>query len=185
MSENIERHPRLKCELYNDSYQNWKSHTVQPAQLIIADLPYCVGNNFYGSNPMWYVGGDNKNGESKKAGRSAFSSDYDFNLYEYFSFCHKLLKKEPKGKIKQRGRSSDAYVDCGYIAQEMKAINPNFAMALQSKDAARMLGMNHNTVRKGLQQGVFPWGYAVHTSEGRWGYFINAKKFAEVEGVTQ
>lgn len=108
MNENIERHPRLKCELYNDSYQNWKSHTVQPAQLIIADLPYCVGNNFYGSNPMWYVGGDNKNGESKKAGRSAFSSDYDFNLYEYFSFCHKLLKKEPKGKIKQRGRSSDS-----------------------------------------------------------------------------
>ncbi len=49
--------------------------------------------------------------------------------------------------------------------------------------AAKFLGMNHNTVRKGLQQGVFPWGYAVHTSENRWSYFINAARFAEIEGV--
>lgn len=39
--------------------------------------------------------------------------------------------------------------------------------------AAKLMGMNHNTVRKGLQQGVFPWGYAVHTSDNRWSYFIN------------
>ena len=50
--------------------------------------------------------------------------------------------------------------------------------------AAKLMGMNHNTVRKGLQQGVFPWGYAVHTSDNRWSYFINAKRFAEVEGIT-
>lgn len=37
---------------------------------------------------------------------------------------------------------------------------------------------------KGLQQGVFPWGYAVHTSGNRWAYFINAKRFAETEGIT-
>jgi len=50
-------------------------------------------------------------------------------------------------------------------------------------DAAKILGMNHNTVRKGLQQGVFPWGYAIHTSEHRWVYFINAKRFGEIEGI--
>lgn len=49
--------------------------------------------------------------------------------------------------------------------------------------AAKLMGMNHNTVRKGLQQGVFPWGYAVHTSGNRWSYFINAKRFAETEGI--
>lgn len=49
--------------------------------------------------------------------------------------------------------------------------------------AATYLGMDKATVRKGLQQGVFPWGYAVHTSDNRWSYFINAKKFAEVEGI--
>ena len=97
----------MKCELYNDSMQNWKSKPIQKAQLIIADVPYNVGNNFYGSNPMWYVGGDNKNGESKLAGKAAFTSDYSFNLFEYFHFCSRLMKKEPKGAV-ARGRSSDA-----------------------------------------------------------------------------
>ncbi|MDD6716653.1 MAG: helix-turn-helix transcriptional regulator [Firmicutes bacterium] len=49
--------------------------------------------------------------------------------------------------------------------------------------AAKILGMNHETLRKGLQQGVFPWGYAIHTTDKRWSYFINAKKFADIEGV--
>lgn len=48
---------KIKCELYNDSMQGWKCYPIQKAQLIIADVPYNVGNNFYGSNPMWYVGG--------------------------------------------------------------------------------------------------------------------------------
>jgi len=97
----------LKCELYNDSMQGWKCYPIQKAQLIIADVPYNVGTNFYGSNPMWYVGGDNKNGESKLAGKAAFASDFNFNLYEYFHFCSRLMRKEPEGKS-ARGRSSDA-----------------------------------------------------------------------------
>lgn len=87
--------------------QNYKKYAIPPAQLIIADVPYNVGSNFYGSNPMWYVGGDNKNGESKLAKKAAFNSDFNFNLYEYFHFCSKMLKKEPK-KAGKRGRSSDA-----------------------------------------------------------------------------
>lgn len=54
---------------------------------------------------------------------------------------------------------------------------------LEVEAAAKLLQMNHNTVRKGLQQGVFPWGYGIHTSDNRWVYFINAKRFAEIEGV--
>ena len=54
---------------------------------------------------------------------------------------------------------------------------------LDVEKAAKLMQMNHETVRKGLRQGVFPWGYAVHTSENRWAYFINAKRFAEIEGV--
>ena len=49
--------------------------------------------------------------------------------------------------------------------------------------AARILHMNHVTLREGLKQGRFPWGYAVRKSENRWSYYINAKKFAETEGV--
>ena len=98
---------KLKCEIYNDSMQNWKNKPIQKAQLIIADVPYCIGNNFYGSSPLWYNGGDNKNGESKLAGKAAFSSDFNFNLYEYFHFCSQLLRKEPD-KGGDRGRSSEA-----------------------------------------------------------------------------
>ena len=55
---------------------------------------------------------------------------------------------------------------------------------LDVTEVAKVMHMNHNTVRKGLQQGVFPWGYAIKTSEKRWVYFINALRFAEIEGVT-
>ena len=87
--------------------QNYKKYAIPPAQLIIADVPYNVGNNFYGSNPMWYNGGDNKNGESKLAKKAAFNSDFNFNLYEYFHFCSKMLKKEDTKPI-ARGRSSNS-----------------------------------------------------------------------------
>ena len=87
--------------------QNYKKYAIPPAQLIIADVPYNCGTNFYGSNPSWYIGGDNKNGESRLAGKAAFNSDFNFNLYEYFHFCSKMLKKDDKKPI-QRGRSSDS-----------------------------------------------------------------------------
>ena len=57
----MEHKKKLKCELYNDSMQGWKCYPIQKAQLIIADVPYNVGTNFYGSNPMWYEKRDNKN----------------------------------------------------------------------------------------------------------------------------
>ena len=97
----------IKCELYRDSMQNYKKYAVRPAQLIIADVPYNVGTKFYGSNPMWYKGGDNKNGESKFAKKSAFNSDFNFNLYEYFHFCSKMLKKDDVKSV-SRGRSSNS-----------------------------------------------------------------------------
>lgn len=98
---------KTKCEIYRDSMQNYKKYAIPPAQLIIADVPYNVGTNFYGSNPMWYKGGENKNGESKLAGKSAFNSDFNFNLYEYFHFCHKMMRKEDTSK-QARGRSSNS-----------------------------------------------------------------------------
>lgn len=102
----MEHKKTLKCELYNDSMQGWKGYPIQKAQLIIADVPYNVGTNFYGSNPMWYVNGDSKNGESKLAGKAAFASDFNFNLYEYFHFCSRLMRKETDSN--GRGRSSDS-----------------------------------------------------------------------------
>ena len=100
----------IKCEIYRDSMQNYKKYGIPKAQLVIADVPYNLGKNMYGSNPMWYVGGDNKNGESKLAGKAAFNSDFNFNLYEYFHFCHKMLKKEPK----EKGQAPCMIVFCSF-----------------------------------------------------------------------
>lgn len=88
---------KIKIELYNDNYQNFKKYDIpSKAQLVIADIPYNIGKNAYGSNPMWYKDGDNKNGESKFAGANFFRTDDNFNIAEFFHFCSKLLKKEPK-----------------------------------------------------------------------------------------
>lgn len=91
---------KIKTELYNDHFQNYKRYNIPKAQLVIADIPYNLGSNAYASNPEWYIGGNNKNGESKKAGKSFFNTDNNFNIAEYFHFCNKLLIKEPKEKKK-------------------------------------------------------------------------------------
>lgn len=100
----------IKTELYHDNFQNYKRYGIPKAQLVIADIPYNLAENAYASNPMWYIGGDNKNGESKKAASAFFNGDGDFNLNEYFHFCGKLLKKEPK----ERGKAPCMIVFCAF-----------------------------------------------------------------------
>ena len=73
--------------------------------------------------------------------------------------------------------------DSQTVVLPTKEVRNGVIPKLDVEKAAKLLQMNHNTVRKGLQQGVFPWGYAIKTSENRWCYFINAKRFAEIEGV--
>lgn len=42
---------RLKIELYHDNFQNFKCYNIPKAQLVIADIPYNLGNNAYASSP--------------------------------------------------------------------------------------------------------------------------------------
>ena len=70
---------KVKCEIYNDNFQNFKRYNIPKAQLVIADIPYNLGKNAYASSPEWYNGGDNSNGESKKAHKSFFNTDNNFN----------------------------------------------------------------------------------------------------------
>lgn len=84
--------------IYRDHFQNYKSYQIPKAQLIIADIPYNLGNNAYASNPAWYENGDNKNGESELAGKSFFDTDENFRPAEFMHFCSTLLKKETKEK---------------------------------------------------------------------------------------
>lgn len=56
----------------------------------------CLGSNAYGSNPSWYLDGDNKNGESEKAGETFFVTDENFKPAEFMHFAAQMLRTEPK-----------------------------------------------------------------------------------------
>lgn len=107
----------IEPELFNDNFQNYKRYGIPKAQLVIADIPYNVGTNAYASNPTWYEGGDNKNGESSKAKKAFFNSDGRFKIAEYMHFCSKLLVKEPKG----RNAAPAMIVFCAFEQMQMVA----------------------------------------------------------------
>lgn len=105
----------MKWEIYRDSFQNYKKYNIPKAQLVIADIPYNIGDNAYGSNPQWYVDGDNSNGESKLAKKQFFNSDDNFRIAEYMHFCSHLLIKEPKAV----GKAPCMIVFCAFEQQQM------------------------------------------------------------------
>jgi site-specific DNA-methyltransferase (adenine-specific) len=100
-------------QLYRDHFQNFKGYNIPRAQLVIADIPYNIGNNAYGSNPQWYIDGDNKNGASELAGAKFFPTDDHFNSHEFMHFCSKLMKPEPK----QRNDAACMIVFCSFEQQ--------------------------------------------------------------------
>lgn len=106
-------HRKLKHELFNDHFQNSKRYPIQKAQLIIADIPYNIGKNAYGSSPEWYVDGDNKNGESKLANSEFFDTDKNFRIPEFLHFCSKMLLPEPK----ETGKAPCMIVFCAFDQQ--------------------------------------------------------------------
>ena len=99
-----------KVELYNDHFQNFKRYNIPKAQLVIADIPYNLANNAYASNPQWYVDGDNSKGESKLANSEFFDTDKDFRIAEFFHFCNRMLRPEPK----EKGKAPAMIVFCAF-----------------------------------------------------------------------
>lgn len=138
-----------QIKLYNDHFQNYKVYGIPKAQLIIADIPYNVGNNAYGSNPSWYEGGDNKNGESVLAGKSFFDTDKDFRVPEFLHFCSKMLVKEPK----ERGKAPCMIVFCEFeqqfeLIQEAKkhGLNKYINLVFRKNFSAQVLKANMRVV---------------------------------------
>lgn len=119
---------KAKIELFNDHFQNYKVYGIPKAQLVIADIPYNLGNNAYASNPQWYKDGDNKNGESELAGKSFFDTDNDFRIAEFMHFCNRMLIKEPK----DTGKSPAMIVFCAF--EQMQTVI----------DYGKKYGFNHS-----------------------------------------
>jgi len=107
------RDKQAKFKLINDHFQNYKPYAIPKAQLVIADIPYNIGKNAYGSNPAWYEGGDSANGESKLANTEFFDTDKDFRITEFLHFCSTMLIKEPK----ETGKAPCMIVFCAFDQQ--------------------------------------------------------------------
>jgi site-specific DNA-methyltransferase (adenine-specific) len=108
--------------IYRDHFQNYKGYQIPKAQLIIADIPYNLGNNAYASNPAWYKDGDNSNGESELAGKSFFDTDEDFRPAEFMHFCSTMLRSEPKkqkveGEARQKSEAPCMIIFCAFDQQ--------------------------------------------------------------------
>jgi site-specific DNA-methyltransferase (adenine-specific) len=109
--------------IYRDHFQNYKGYSIPKAQLIIADIPYNLGNNAYASNPAWYKDGDNQNGESELAGKTFFDTDKDFRPAEFMHFCSTMLKAEKKqakkneGEARQKSDSPCMIIFCAFDQQ--------------------------------------------------------------------
>lgn len=135
--------------LYNDHFQNYKRYNVPKAQLVIADIPYNLSNKAYASNPQWYVGGDNKNGQSILAGKSFFDTDENFKPAEFMHFCSKLMVKEPK----ERGKAPCMIVFCSFEQQfplielaKQYGINNYINLVFRKKFSAQVLKANMRVV---------------------------------------
>lgn len=64
-------------------------------------------------------------------------------------------------------------------SEGMAEVKPITRMSVA--EAARLLRVSRDTVYGGLQQGAFPWGYAIKTTDKSWTYIINADRFKEIE----
>lgn len=121
--------------LFNSTMQDYKRYGIPKAQLILTDIPYSLGANAYGSNPSWYVGGDNKNGESELAGETFFTTDENFKPAEMMHFASQMLKPEPKGKVDDNDRTKTS-APCMIVFCE-------FAQQFYLIELAKRYGLNH------------------------------------------
>lgn len=136
-------------KLINDHFQNYKRYGIPKAQLVIADIPYNLGNNAYASSPEWYVDGDNANGESDKTNKAFFNSDYSFKVPEFMHFCSKMLIKEPK----EKGKAPAMIVFCAFQQMQMVidygkkyGFNNSYPLVFVKKSSSQVLKANMKIV---------------------------------------
>ena len=120
--------------LFNGTMQDFKRTGIPKAQLILTDIPYGLGTNAYGSNPVWYNGGSNKNGESEFAGETFFTTDENFKPAEMMHFAAQMLRPEPKEKQGEDRTKTSA--PCMIVFCE-------FAQQFYLIELAKRYGFNH------------------------------------------
>ena len=121
-----------------------------------------------------------KDSNMKQATLSQLTGIGKSSISQYLSGKNEPTKERKKVITEALGLPED-YFD----SEEEITIKPTSSAVsrLSVDDAAKLMGVGTKFITNGLQNGVFPWGYAVQGRGDKYIYFINAKRFAEVEGV--
>lgn len=93
-------------------------------------------------------------------------------------------KNEPTNERKKHIALALGLEENFFEFKQIKPVKPAIGkkVRLMVEDAGSLMGKSWEFVARGLQDGVFPFGYAVKF-ENRWSYFISAAKFTECTGI--
>lgn len=104
------------------------------------------------------------------------------SISQYLSGKNVPSEERQKNIAVSLGLEADYFEKDDFTVRLLKKNSGGIAQ-IRTKDVGTLMRMNHKTVEEGLKQGVFPWGYAIKTSDNHHRYFVNAQRFAEIEGV--
>lgn len=108
---------------------------------------------------------------------SALTGISKASISEYLSSSHEPTRERKKAIAAALGLQEDYFDEI--IPEE--DVSPDSGINLPVPMAARLMGKSVKWVQQGLQDGVFPWGYAVKLK--KWSYFISTPKFTEYTGI--
>ena len=100
------------------------------------------------------------------------------------SICQYLSGKNEPSEKRKRQMARALGVQENYFIEfpPVTEITSDPLVNLPIPLVAKIMRKSKGWVEEGLQQGCFPWGYAVKMK--KWSYWINGKKFFEHEGLT-
>ena len=102
------------------------------------------------------------------------------------SISQYLSGKNIPSEERQQAIAEAVGLPSDYFKTSPASINPDLEIKiphLTLVEASKAMGVSKQTLANGLQDGVFPWGYAMRGTGGRFVYWINARRFAEIEGL--
>ena len=92
----------VKCELYNDNFQNYKRYNIPKAQLVIADIPYNISQNKKIDRSSIDNRRLRRDKESKELNFNFGSWDFFADNKEYFEFINHVFTLA-YSKLKESG----------------------------------------------------------------------------------
>ncbi len=99
------------------------------------------------------------------------------NISQYVNGLHEPSRERQKEIARALGVQENYFSTFLPDAEIQSDTTVNVPVSL----VARLMGKSKDWVEQGLQDGVFPWGYAVKLK--KWSYWVSSVKFTEYTGI--